>query len=40
MRASAVPNYMGARIPIPSALNIPEWRRLLTDYHDKEIVDK
>ena len=25
--------------PIKSGLNIPEWRTLLVDYHDKEVVD-
>ena len=24
-----VPNYLGARIPVPSGLNIPAWRSIL-----------
>ena len=39
VRRCAVPNYCGKRIPIPSGLNIPEWRRLLNDYHDDQLVD-
>ena len=27
-----LPNYRGARIPVPSGLNIPMWRYILTDY--------
>ena len=32
----AVPNYIRAGIPIPSGLNIQEWRHLLVD---REVVD-
>ena len=39
VRRTALPNYMQAKIPIPSRLNIPEWRRQLTGYHDKQLVD-
>ena len=35
--AFCVPNYKGARIQVPSGLNIPEWRYLLKDY-DLKIV--
>ena len=30
--AFSVPNYKGARIQVPSGLNIPEWRYLLKNY--------
>ena len=30
--AFSVPNYKGARIQVPSGLNIPEWHYLLKDY--------
>ena len=30
---------MGARLSIASGLNIPEWRKMLVDYHDNQIVD-
>ena len=33
------PNYCGARIPLPTHLNIGLWRRLLNDYEDKVVVD-
>ena len=39
VRRCAVPNYCGKRIPIPSGLDIPEWRRLLQDYPDDQLVD-
>ena len=39
VRLTAVPNHMGARIPIVSGLNIAEWRRMLNGYHDACIVD-
>ena len=39
VRATALPNYLGAKIPIPSGLNIPAWRKLLTGYHDRHMVD-
>ena len=32
MAAFSVPNYKGARIQVPSGLNIPEWRYLLKNY--------
>lgn len=34
-----VPNYMGARIPIPSGLNIPAWRTVLSEYPDNKICE-
>lgn len=33
------PNFMSARIPIPSAINIPAWRYLLKDYSDNIICE-
>ena len=39
VRATALPNYLKARIPIKSGLNIEVWRRLLRGYHDKKVVD-
>ena len=39
MRATNLPNYLSARIPIPSKLNCDAWDHLLLDYHDAEIVD-
>ena len=37
--ASGLPNYKGLRIPLPSKLNIAQWRSSLQDYHDNVIVD-
>ena len=37
--ASGVPNYIGLRTPLPSKLNIAQWRSYLTGYYDKVIVD-
>ena len=41
VRNSGIPNFAGARLPIPSSLNIPEWRKLIQemDYPDVAIVD-
>lgn len=39
VRETALPNYLEAKIPVPSALNIPRWREMLTDYHDTNLVD-
>lgn len=39
VRCLGVPNYMGARIPIPSGLNVDEWRRQLRGYPDARICD-
>lgn len=32
-----VPNFAGARIPVASGLNVPNWALVLKDYHDNEI---
>ncbi len=37
--ATRVPNYLGARISIPSGLNIPAWKEELADYYDAQIID-
>ena len=34
-----MPNFMGARIPVHSQLNIPTWKSYLTEYWDKQIDD-
>ena len=39
VRATAVPNYIEARIPLPSGLNIPVWRKLLAGFPDSSLVD-
>ena len=31
----AMHNFMGARIPVHSQLNIPAWKSYLTEYWDK-----
>ena len=41
VRDTALPNFVGARIPVPSGLNIPAWRELTQEinYPDKQISD-
>ena len=39
VRNSAMPNFMGVRIPVDSQLNINAWRLYLAQYWDKQIVD-
>ena len=39
VRATGLPNYMEAKIPIPSGLSISMWRYLLTDYPDVNLVE-
>ena len=39
VRKTGVPNYLDAKIPLPSGLNIPTWYNLLTDYHDNQLVN-
>ena len=31
------PNYLVARVPVPSTLNISTWRELLQDYEDSAV---
>ena len=35
----ALPNYLKARVPVPSTLNINAWRSMLADYPDVQLVD-
>ena len=37
--AAGVPNYRGARVPVPSALNIGAWRRVEDQLEDVSLVD-
>ena len=37
--STGLPNYLGARLPVPSGLNIPRWRHLLANYHDTLLCD-
>ena len=40
VRKTALPNYRQARIPIPTALNIPVWKHYLSSLpHDQYIID-
>ena len=36
---TGLPNYVGARLPVPSQLDVPMWRRLLQDYDDFLVCD-
>ena len=36
-RSHALPNYLGAKITIPSGLNLEVWERNLVDYQDQEV---
>ena len=38
VEASGVPNFQGCRIPLETHLNLDVWERLLSDYHDREVV--
>ena len=39
VRETCLPNYLSARIPIPSNINCDTWDHLLGDYHDAEIAE-
>ena len=39
IKNSAMPNFMGARIPVTGQFNIPAWKSYLAGYWDKQIVD-
>ena len=39
IKESAIPNFMGARIPVASQLKINAWKSYLTGYWDNQIVD-
>lgn len=39
IKAWGCPNYIGARIPVDSGLNIKAWYQHLRDYHDSDLCD-
>lgn len=39
VRAAGVPNFLGARLSVPTLLNIGLWRSLLNDYPDAVVCD-
>ena len=39
LHRSVAPNAFSLRLPVPSALNIPQWRHRLITYHDKDLCD-
>ena len=39
IKQTAVPNYLEAKIPVPSELNIRQWRLLLRDFKDSQLVE-
>ena len=39
VKSTGLPNFLKARIPVPSGLKIQNWRYLLSDYHDNSILD-
>ena len=39
VRASALPNFLEARLPLPSGLVIPLWRTLLADFSNTRLVN-
>ena len=39
VRIMGLPNYLLARVPIPSGLIISNWRSLLKDYADTQLLD-
>ena len=39
VRSTGLPNYLKARIPLPSGLKIQNWKKLLTCYHDNTILE-
>ena len=36
--AHGAPNYMGARITLPTTFPLHLWNEVLTDYHDQQLV--
>ena len=38
VRLTGVPNFMSAKIPVPSGLKISHWKELLIGYHDYEML--
>ena len=39
MTKTGRPNYLVARVPVPSKLNISKWRELLQGYDDNVVCD-
>ena len=39
VRRTCLPNRLGARITIPTALNLANWDKALVGYHDKDLCD-
>ena len=39
MAKTGKPNYLVARVPVPSTLNISKWCELLQDYGDSVVCD-
>ena len=39
MTKTGKPNYLVARVPVPSTMNISEWRKLLQGYDDSVVCD-
>lgn len=37
VKSHNLPNFLGARKIVPSGLNVSQWEKELTEYHDKEI---
>ena len=39
LQSSGGPNASTFRLPVPSNLNIPEWRKRLANFHDSQLCD-
>ena len=39
VRHTALPNFLAARVPVPSCLNIEAWRQRLQGYHDQDLIE-
>ena len=39
VRQTGLPNFMDARVPVPSGVNIAAWRECLLEYPDVSLVD-
>ena len=37
--ATGLPNFMAARLPVQSQLNIENWKKFLSNYWDKQLID-
>ena len=38
VKSTGIPNFLGARIPIKSQLNVDEWEKMLSGYWDKQLI--